>query len=256
MSISYWLEFNRTNSYHFLMVVTQKHRGANVISLSLKMREKYLNRIMEVSFTKISEDILVPTHLYDAKDPLPLSAHKWEWWIWGGLWLIGVYYGIKFGLQGVALCTGIILFFVLLSIFIMKLPFGWIELNRKNGTVTVWTSPKKRLRIAHCKFTDFRIDWTRRRVVTSRYSAEIRYSLGLYFLTGKKKYSKIFLDGVREIPFCLLYDMTTYNTRKAPDNTDKAAHAEVTARKAELFLKDFYNGKPLPVTKNTFSFSA
>ena len=211
---------------------------------------------MEVSFTKISDDILVPTHLYEAKDPLPLSAHKWEWYLYGGLWLFGVIFFAKYGFKGIAFVTGFVLFFVLLAVIVMKLPFGWIELNRKDGTITVWTSPKKRRRIAKGNFSDFRIDWTRRRVVTSRYSAEIRYSLGFYFLKGKKKYSKIFLDGVREIPFCLLYDMATYDTRKAPDNTDKAARAEVTARKAELFLKDFYNGKPLPVTKNTFSFSA
>ena len=56
----------------------EEHQVTVVISLSLKMREKYLISIMEVSFFKISDEFLVVTHLYDAKDPLPLNANKWE----------------------------------------------------------------------------------------------------------------------------------------------------------------------------------
>ena len=208
---------------------------------------------MEVSFTKISEDILVPTHLYDAKDPLPLSAHKWEWWGFGGLWLF-LAIGMKFDLVATAVVTGFMLFLASVFIIIMKLPFGWIELNRKDGTVTVWTSPKKRRRIAKGNFSDFRIDWTCRRVVTSRYSAQYRYSLGLY-TKGEKKYKKVFLDGTHEVQFCFIYDMATHDTKVLAEKGIEEK-AERLSRKAEEFLNDFFAGKPLPIKKTTFSFSA
>ena len=209
---------------------------------------------MEVSFTKISDDILVPTHLYDAKDPMPLSAHKWEWWGLGVLWVILIIPGLKFGIYPILIVTGFIAFIALLSIAVMKLPLGWIELNRKDGTVTVWTSPKKSRRIARGNFSDFRIDWTCRRVVASRYSAQYRYSLGLY-TKGEKKYKKVFLDGTHEVQFCFIYDMAKHDTKGLAEKGIEE-NAERLTRKAESFLNDFFTGKPLPVTKNTFSFSA
>ena len=214
---------------------------------------------MEVSFTKISDDILVPTHLYDAKDSMPLSAHKWEWWGFGGLWLFLVMVASKNGLhiitfQAIAIVSGILFAFAILFIIVMKLPFGWIELNRKDGTVTVWTSPKKRRRIAKGNFSDFRIDWTCRRVVTSKYSAQYRYSLGLY-TKGEKKYKKVLLDGTHEVQFCFIYDMASHDTKVLAEKGIEE-NAERLTRKAESFLNDFFTGKPLPVKKNTFSFSA
>jgi len=210
---------------------------------------------MKVSFTKIGDDILVPTQLYEAKDPLPLSAYKWFWWGLGGLWLFGAFSGAKFGWQGIALISGIVLIIAASFAFVMRLPFGWIELNRKDGTVTVWTSSKKRRRVATGKFADHRIDWTCYYMQTSKYSAEYRYSLGLYPLKGKKKYHKTLVDGVREVQFCFLCEMATRDTKRLPERgIDK--QAEAVTRKAEAFLNDFFAGKPLAQKKNnTYCFS-
>jgi hypothetical protein len=152
--------------------------------------------------------------------------------------------------------TAVVVVLAVSFVFVMKLPFGWVELNRKDGSVTVWSSAKKFRRIAIGKFADFRIDWTCRRVVTSRYSAEYRYSLGLYPLKGEQKFKKVFLDGAHKVQFCFLYDMATHDSKVPPDNSLEKK-AEQVARKAEVFLKDFFAGKELPNRKdNTYSFSA
>jgi hypothetical protein len=211
--------------------------------------------LMLVSFTRISDDILVPTQYYGAKDDIPLNMPKWFWWGLGGFWLF-IAIGMKFDMVALGIGTLFMLILLFLFVMLMKLPFGWIELNRKEGTVTVWTSAKKRRRVAKGKFSYYRIDWTCRRVVTSRYSAEYRYSLGLYPAKGEKKYKKAFLDGKHEVQFCFLYDMETHNSKVPPDNSLEEKAEQVT-RKAEVFLNDFFSGKQLPNRKdNTYSFSA
>lgn len=216
---------------------------------------------MQVSFTKASDDVLVPTNLLELKEGIPLKHDMVMWYGLGGLWLFLILVSLKHGfeiitLQAIGASTGIVGAIAIILFVTLKLPFGWIELNRKDGTVTVWTSAKKRRKVARGKFDDFRIDWTCRRVVTSRYSAEYRYSLGLYPLKGQKKFRKVFLDGTHEVQFCFLYDMATHDSKTPPDNSLEKK-AELVAHKAEVFLQDFFAGKELPDRKdNTYSFSA
>jgi hypothetical protein len=216
---------------------------------------------MQVSFTKISDDVLVPTNLLELKDGIPLKYDTAVWYGLGGLWIFAMIVSLKHGLeiitfQAIGASTGIVGLLAMILFVTLKIPFGWIELNKRTGNVTVWTSAKKRRRVAQGKFSDFRIDWTCRRVVTSRYSAEYRYSLGLYPLKGGKKFKKAFLDGKHEVQFCFLYDMETHNSKVPPDNSLEE-RAEQVARKTEVFLNDFFSSKPLPNRKdNTFSFSA
>jgi hypothetical protein len=204
---------------------------------------------VEVSFTKISDDVLVPSHQFELKDGMSLRMFKWFWWGLGIAWIIFLLFFLQDGIKGIVFVT---LFFSVIGIsfsIVMKLPYGWIELNRKEGTVTVWTSAKKRKRVAKGNFTDFRVDWANRYVQTSRYSAERRYSLGLYPLHEKKKYSKTLVDGKQEVPFCFLYDMAKNDTKRIPPASD-AEFVEKLTLKTAAFLNDFFAGKPLPEIKN------
>ena len=210
---------------------------------------------MKVSFTKIRDDVLVPTQLYEAKDGFELKKYPLIFYCFAGLWLFLAILYAKDGLVGLAVVTGAVVLLAAPLILILKLPYGWIELNREDGTVTVWTSVKKRRRVAKCLFTDMRIDWAKRYMQTSRYSAEYRYSLGLYQNKGKKKYYKTLIDGKQEAQFCFIYDMETCNTKRLPLGSLEH-QAEIVTRKAETFLNDFFAGKQLPARKdNTYVLS-
>jgi hypothetical protein len=205
-------------------------------------------RDMSVSFTKINEDVIVPTWRAELNEKIKFWDYKAVWGVLFLLWLVGVISG-KFGIYEVFFSTTFVLLLGLGYYFSQKIPTKWIELNRKDGFVYVWSSRKKRKLVGKRHSDDIDIRYSKK--WGSGYKnmpAGADYCIDLYGRSGKKKYA-IEIDGKREVPFCTLFHLLTTQTFNHK-NYDAATEGRIVKDNVEVFVRDFFAGKPVQFSKD------
>jgi hypothetical protein len=115
---------------------------------------KYRNYSLEepIGFTRVSEDVLVPSWMVEFAEAFERSSKhpiKSNSPVWYGLALFWLFLTIlDFSLNGILVNTGIIMVLATGWYLVAMVPPQWLEINRKDGLITCWSSKKKKKRIA------------------------------------------------------------------------------------------------------------
>jgi hypothetical protein len=206
---------------------------------------------MDVSFTKIGNDVVVPTWRTQGGNGESFKNVSFIWWGMMPLWFLGVYVFVKDGIQllGIAFVT---IFVVLLGIsfhLVMKIPQKWIEFNRKDGFISVWTSRKKRKRIGRWHIDQVDITMNRRWISSGPrgQTSENRYLIELFDTNPLMKNTPFLkFDNhpqTRGVPFFVLFDLFG-DPHSDPEDSDFAI-ATAMSLQVEKFIRDFLSGKPV-----------
>jgi hypothetical protein len=217
---------------------------------------------MDVSFTKIRNDVVVPTWRTQGGDGESFRENTWVWWGLGGLWLLGAYVFFKDGVElfGIGFTTVFVLFLWALFYFLGKIPAKWIEFNRKDGFISVWTSRKKRKRIGRWHIDQVDITMNRRWISSGPrgQTSENRYLIELFDTNPLMKNTPFLkFDNhpqTRGVPFFVLFDLFG-DPHSDPEDSDFAI-ATAMSLQVEKFVRDFLSGKPVSdFSTSTYTFS-
>jgi hypothetical protein len=213
---------------------------------------------MDVSFTKISDDVVVPTWRTQGGDGESFKSLKIAWWILGFLWFVGILYMHEDGLWGIGFTTVFVLFLGALFYFLGRIPEKWIELNRKDGFISVWTSRKKRKRIGRWHIDQVAITMNRRWVASSTHCGENRYLIELFDTNPLMKNTPFLkFDNhpqTRGVPFFVLFDLFG-DPHSDPEDSDFVIATSMSLQ-VEKFVRDFLSGKPFSDSStSTYTFS-
>jgi hypothetical protein len=211
--------------------------------------KKKQNRDVSVSFTKINEDILVPTRLINSKKSLeedrrhPLKRNSIIWYGLAIFWFVSILIMPPWTkLFGIAIATGLVLLLAIGWYLSTLIPTFWMEFNRTDGYVTCWSSPKKKkqTRREHIDNLVFKVA---RRMYASPRDGENRFYIDL----TDKNSGKI---------FCTLFTLFSDDKVLADPSWDDFAIAGALNHRVENFIRTFMKGQPLPVSStSTYSFS-
>jgi hypothetical protein len=217
---------------------------------------------MDVSFTKISDDVLAPTWRAQSKENESFRDNSLFWWGLGGFWLLCVYVIIKNGIElaGIGIVTSFVLFLGILLYFLGKIPQKWIELNRKNGFISIWTSRKKRKLIGrwHIEQVDIKMNCRWISSGPKGQTSEHRYLIELFDKNPAMKNTSFWkFDNHPQrtgVPFFVLFDLFG-DPHSFTEESDFALASAITHR-IEKFLRDFMAGRPVPLSStSTYTFS-
>jgi hypothetical protein len=223
------------------------------------MAEKQ-TRTVDVGFTKIGDDVIVPSWRAQSKEGESFRDNKIVWWVLGGFWLLGAYVFVKDGLEidGIAFTTIFILFLGAMWYFLGKIPQKWIEFNRKGGFVYVWTSRKKRRLIGRWHVDQVEIKMNRRWVASSPRSGENRYLIELFDKNPAMKNTPFWkFDNHPQrkgVPFFVLFDL--FKDEHSNDEPEDRALAWAFTHQVDKFIRDFMAGRPIPESSSsTYTFT-
>jgi hypothetical protein len=214
---------------------------------------------MDVSFTKISDDVVVPTWRTQGGDGFSFRDSSIIWWGLGGTWLfLAILTPSHLKLIGMAISALALCFAGLLFYFIMRHPEKWIEFNRKDGFISVWTSRKKRKRIGRWHIDQVAITMNRRWVASSTHCGENRYLIELFDTNPLMKNTPFLkFDNhpqTRGVPFFVLFVLFG-DPHSDPEDSDFAI-ATAMSLQVEKFIRDFLSGKPVSDSStSTYTFS-
>jgi hypothetical protein len=217
---------------------------------------------MDVSFTKIGNDVLVPTWRAQTNETESFRDNSLFWWGLGGFWLLCVYVIIKNGIElaGIGIITSFVLFLGIILYFLGKIPQKWIELNRKNGFISIWTSRKKRKLIGRWHIDQVDITMNRRWISSGPrgQTSENRYLIELFDTNPLMKNTPFLkFDNhpqTRGVPFFVLFDLFG-DPHSDPEDSDFAI-ATAMSLQVEKFVRDFLSGKPVSdFSTSTYTFS-
>ncbi len=225
------------------------------------MNEEKMTRTVDIGFTKISDDVIVPSwRAGKGWDGESFRDNTIVWWILGGFWLLGVYVFIKDGIEiyGILFTTVFIFFLGAMWYLLGKIPTKWIEFNRKDGYVYVWTSRKKRKLIGRWHIDKVAIKMTRRWVASSPRYGENRYLIELFDNDPTTKNTPFWkFDNhpkKKGVPFFVLFNL--FNDPHANDEPEDRALAWAITHQVEKFIRNFMAGKPIPESSSgTYTFS-
>jgi hypothetical protein len=212
-------------------------------------------RTIEVSFTKISEDVIVPTWRNNGGDGFSFKDTRFIWTILGVIWIL---FFFIFGRDGLPVTALILIAIGLSYYFIMRHPEKWIELNRKDSFISVWTSRRKRKLIGRWHIDLVAIKMNRRWVASSPRCGENRYLIELFDSNPQMTNTPFWkFDNnpkKRGVPFFVLFDLFG-DPHPFAEESDYAL-AFALSNKIETFVRDFLSGKTIaPSSTSTFIFS-
>jgi hypothetical protein len=215
---------------------------------------------MDVSFTKIGDDVVVPSWRTQGGNGFSFRDSSIIWWGLGIFWLSLV---LLTGIDGwidLVLTTMLVLVAGVLFYFLSKIPEKWIELNRKDGFISVWTSRKKRKRIGRWHIDQVDITMNRRWISSGPrgQTSENRYLIELFDTNPLMKNTPFLkFDNhpqTRGVPFFVLFDLFG-DPHSDPEDSDFAI-ATAMSLQVEKFIRDFLSGKPVSDSStSTYTFS-
>jgi hypothetical protein len=142
----------------------------------------------------------------------------------------------------------------------MKIPQKWIEFNRKDGFISVWTSRKKRKLIGRWHIDQVDVTMNRRWISSGpRGQTSVnRYLIELFDRNPLMKNTPFLkFDNhpqTRGVPFFVLFDLFG-DPHSDPEDSDFAI-ATAMSLQVEKFIRDFLSGKPVSDSStSTYTFS-
>ncbi|HEX2958033.1 MAG TPA: hypothetical protein VHO70_14460 [Chitinispirillaceae bacterium] len=126
------------------------------------------------------------------------------------------------------------------------IPPQWLEINRKDGFITRWSSKKKKKLVAQAHIDQLAFKFVRRKVSTNGKLGRIeyRYLICLEYNDNRKK--KLFFD---------LFDLFEDGKRWDEIPTEGFSVAWSLTQSIEQFVRKFMQGEPVPViTKSSYKF--
>ncbi|MCX7727684.1 MAG: hypothetical protein N2053_12660 [Chitinispirillaceae bacterium] len=226
------------------------------------MDNKKYTRTVEVGFTKINDDVIVPTWRVLTKEEESFWDNKIAWGVLGIIWLFGVVPIIKNNITPIFLSIGVLtiitFLFGLMWYLLGKIPQKWIEFNRRDGYVYVWTSRKKRKLIGKWHIDIVEIKMNYRWVSSSPRYGEYHYLIELFDNDPNMKETPFWkFDNhpkKKGVPFFVLFDLFT--DPHSNDEPEDRALAWAITHQVEKFIRDFMSGKPIPLSSsNSYTFS-
>jgi hypothetical protein len=185
------------------------------------------------------------------------------WWGLGAFWLLCMFAGSKTCTLSLSSGSVITCFIVLLGVMFqlgMEIPQKWIEFNRKDGFISVWTSRKKRKRIGRWHIDQVDITMNRRWISSGPrgQTSENRYLIELFDRNPLMKNTPFLkFDNhpqTRGVPFFVLFDLFG-DPHSDPEDSDFAI-ATAMSLQVEKFVRDFLSGKPVSdFSTSTYTFS-
>jgi hypothetical protein len=203
-----------------------------------------------IGFTRVSEDVLVPSWMLEFSEAFERSnkhPFKSNTPIWYGLaifWLLLTI--LDFSLNGILVNTGIIMVLATGWYLVAMVPSKWLEINRKDGFITCWTSKKKKKLIAQAHIDQLAFKSVRRKISTNGRLGRIeyRYLICLEYNDNRKK--KLFAD---------LFDLFEDGKRSDEIPAEGFSVAWSLTQSIEQFVRKFMQGEPVPVlTKSSYKF--
>jgi hypothetical protein len=142
----------------------------------------------------------------------------------------------------------------------MRHPEKWIEFNRKDGFVSVWTSRKKRRLIGKWHIDKVAIKMNKRCVSGSEYHSSYHYLIELFHNDPVMKNTSFWkFDNhpqKNDASFFVLFDMFEASRTNDKLNYERRVISSEIAQKVDRFIRDFMAGKALPESStSTYTFS-
>jgi hypothetical protein len=220
-------------------------------------------RTVDVGFTKISDDVIVPTWRAKGGEGAPLKITAIVWWVLGAFWLLCISAFVKTQtltlLSGCGI-TGFALFLGLMFQLGMKFPEKWIEFNHKDGFVSVWTSRKKRRLIGRWPIDQVGIKMNCRWISSGPkgQTSEHRYRIELFDKNPVMKNTPFWkFDNHPQrkgVPFFVLFDLFG-DPHSFTEESDFALASAIT-HQVEKFIRDFMAGRLIPESStSTYTFT-
>jgi hypothetical protein len=209
-------------------------------------------RDVSISFTKISDDVIVPTWLIDRRNSReqdrlhPIKRNKIIWWGFVVLWLFLAIIN-RFDPIGLLISTGLVIPLAIGWYLLDLVPTYWLEFNSADGFVSHWKSPKKDKLLGHERLDNLIVKATRRYHSSGPkgQTSEYRYYIELHYkVTGKEKM------------FCKVFELFGDGEFLGAGFVADHLLAVSLNDRVETFLRAFVAGEPIPqAVKSTYTFT-
>lgn len=204
-----------------------------------------------IGFTRVSEDVLVPSWMVEFNESFELDKKhpfKSQSFIWYGFILLFLFlWGLnRFDFTGLLISLSLVIILGFGWYLSTLIPPQWLEINRKDGFITRWSSKKKKKLVAQAHIDQLAFKFVRRKVSTNGKLGRIeyRYLICLEYNDNRKK--KLFFD---------LFDLFEDGKRWDEIPTEGFSVAWSLTQSIEQFVRKFMQGEPVPViTKSSYKF--
>jgi hypothetical protein len=206
-----------------------------------------------IGFTRVSEDVLVPswmvefTKSYELYRKNPFKRNRILIWFLLVMWLLlTIASPAKFRFEAGIFAAGMLSLIGIIWHLSMLIPPQWLEIDRKDGLITCWSSKKKKKVIAQAHIDQLAFKSVRRKVSTNGKLGRIeyRYLICLEYNDNRKK--NLFFD---------LFDLFEDGKRWDEITAEGFSVAWSLTQSIEQFVRKFMQGEPVPVaTKSSYKF--
>jgi hypothetical protein len=206
-----------------------------------------------IGFTRVNDDVLVPSWMVEFNESFersrkhPIKSQRILLWFLLGMWLLlTIASPSKFRFEASIFAAGFLTLIGIIWYLFDLIPPVWLEMNRKNGLITCWSSKKKKKLIAQAHVDNLAFKSVRRKVSTNSRLGRIeyRYIISLEYNDNRKK--KLFFD---------LFDLFEDGKRWDKISAEGFTVAWSLTQSIEQFVRQFMQGEPVPiVTKKTYRF--
>lgn len=216
---------------------------------------KHRNYSLEepIGFTRVNEDVIVPSWMiefnetYELNRKHPFKSHSILIWFLMGFWLFTTLLSpAAFRFEMSIISAAILLSIGFLWYLSDLIPPQWLEINRKDGLITCWSSKKKKKLIVQAHIDQLAFKSVRRKASTNGKLGRIeyRYLICLEYDDNRKK--KLFFD---------LFDLFEDGKRSDEIPAEGFSVAWSLTQSIEQFVRKFMQGEPVPVmTKSSYKF--
>ena len=198
-----------------------------------------------ISFTKINDDVIVPTRLIESQKSRehfvrhPVKSQPYVWWCLAGLWSLLIFVN-HFDSFGLVFATSAVFIIGIGWHLLDYMQTYWLEFNRTDGYVCCWASPKKKklFRREHIDNLFFQADRSWHTTSARLGRGEYRFYINLYYRKAVEK----------KKAFCTVFELFSDDKTFADPDWEDYFLSGALAHSVDAFIRDFMKGKPLPIS--------